>query len=199
MSQSNPFDLSSMGVTAEAERWRAGTGAREEVRFSRRLPAGGTGIRTLGPSAKVWVSFTTPFASNPVLATRCRPAWQRAQTIEVMERRCAVGISTVRRRISSGVIARQFEAGSPEIAFHGPEAGDVGPLEKTWKLDALGLSWWPRTRPLDDLFSGVNHVTHLKRFLELFYRAWANGRSVSERAPASGEDARPDCTMICGR
>ena len=34
MSQSDPFDLSCMGVTAEAERRRAGTGAREEVRFA---------------------------------------------------------------------------------------------------------------------------------------------------------------------
>jgi hypothetical protein len=33
MSQSE-FDLSCMGVTAEAERRRAGTGAREEVRFA---------------------------------------------------------------------------------------------------------------------------------------------------------------------
>ena len=38
MSQSDPFDLSCMGVTAEAERRRAGTGAREEVMFARDSP-----------------------------------------------------------------------------------------------------------------------------------------------------------------
>jgi hypothetical protein len=28
----------------------------------------------------------------------------------------------------------------------------LSPIQKTWELDALGLSWWPRTGPLDDFF-----------------------------------------------
>jgi hypothetical protein len=65
MSQSDPFDLSCMGVTAEAERRRAGTGAREEVRFAGDSPLEGDGFEPSVPPADmlrmrraIFTSFT---------------------------------------------------------------------------------------------------------------------------------------------
>ena len=79
MSQSDPFDLSCVGVTAEAERRRAGTGAREEVRFAGDSPLEGDGFEPSVPGKRsnfLWdasVSITRKSPSPP------RPALSRQE------------------------------------------------------------------------------------------------------------------------